>query len=137
MKTTSDPTEVLPPGIEQVYEGSSVTLNWRPSLTAGLIGGVIRFNNSRIVRLNADGSADPVEAGFQERFSVSSTLGRASLHISPVTVTDDKANGEFSCELIDTKFDTWRRAIQVQVIGKLESVYPNCSIHVLLSNSSL
>ena len=34
-------------------------------------------------------SADPVEAKFQERFSVSSTPGRASLFISPVTVADD------------------------------------------------
>ena len=26
--TTSNPAELLPPGIVQVYEGSSVTLNW-------------------------------------------------------------------------------------------------------------
>ena len=59
---------------------------------------------------------------FQERFSFSSALGRASLSISPVTVADDKANGKFRCELIDLGTDTWKRAIQVQVIGKLESV---------------
>lgn len=118
-----------------------MTLNWNYNLTAGLVVGVIRFNDSRIVRLNADGSADPVEAGFQKRFSVSSTLGRASLFISSVTVADDKANGEFRCVLIDSSPDTWKRAIKVQVIGKLESVtvttrktYPNCTI--LLSNSS-
>ena len=103
-------------------EGSSLTLNWSYNLTAGLVVGVIRFNNSLIVRLKADGSADPVEAGFQKRFSVSSTLGRASLFISSVTVADDKANGEFRCMLLDFSPDTWKRAIQVEVIGKLESV---------------
>ena len=77
------------------YEGSSATLNWSYNLTAGLVVGVIRFNDDRIVRLNADGSADPVDAGFQKRFSISSTLGRASLFISFATVADDKANGEF------------------------------------------
>ena len=39
-----------------------------------------------------------------------------------MAVADDKANGEFRCELIDSSPDTWKRAIQVQVIGKLESV---------------
>ena len=121
-KTQVNQNDVLPPGIVQVYEGSSVTLNWSYSLTAGLAVGALIFKNSRIVRLKADGSADPVEAGFQERFSVSSTLGRASLFISPVTVTDDKANGEFRCEIADLNLVTWKRAIQVQVIGKLESV---------------
>ena len=121
-ETTSDPNEVLPPGIVQVYEGSSVTLNWGYSLTTGLILGVIRFNSDRIVRIKADGSADSVDPRFQERFSVSSTLGRASLFISSVAVADDKANGEFRCELIDSSINTWKRAIQVQVIGKLESV---------------
>ena len=51
-----------------------------------------------------------------------STLGRASLFISSVTVADDKANGEFRCELIDSSPDTWKRAIKVEVTGKLESV---------------
>ena len=80
------------------------------------------FNNSRIARLKADGSADPVEAGFQERFSVSWTLGRASLFISPVTVADDMAKGEFWCELADLNIVSWKRAIQVLVIGRLESL---------------
>ena len=71
-----------PPVIVQVYEGSSITLNWSYSLKADLDSGVIRFKNSRIVRIKADGSADPVEAGFQERFSVSWTLGRASVYHS-------------------------------------------------------
>ena len=39
-----------------------------------------------------------------------------------MTVAYDKANGEFSCELVDFIAKTWIRAIQVQVIGKLESV---------------
>ena len=43
-------------------------------------------------------------------------------HVSPVTVAEDKAHGEFRCELIDSKTVTWKRAILVQVIGKLESV---------------
>ena len=122
VKTTSNPNEKFPPVIVQVYEGSSVTLNWNYSLTSGLDFGVIRFNSDGIVIIQADGSARPVAAKFRERFSSSSTLGRASLSISPVTVADDKANGEFRCELFDTKSNNWKRAIQVQVLGKLESV---------------
>ena len=80
-----------PPVIVQVYEGSPVTLNRNYSLTSGLDLGVIRFNSDGIVIIQADGSARPVAAKFRERFSSSSTLGRASLSISPVTVADDKA----------------------------------------------
>ena len=105
-------------------------MNWSYSLTAGLAVGAIKFNNNLLVRIKTDGSADPVNAGFQELFSVSSTPGRASLFISNVTVAYDKANGEFSCELVDSIADTWIRAIQVQVIGKLESV-PDCKKGVL------
>ena len=120
--TTSNPNEVLPLRIVPVNEGSSVTLNWNYSLTAGLLGGAISFNSSRIVLIKGDGSPESIDPRFQERFSVSSTLGRASLFISTVTVADDKANGEFRCELVDRTAITWKRAIQVQVIGKLESV---------------
>ena len=141
-KTTSDPNEVLPPGIVQVYEGSSVTLNWSYSLSLGFgLGGVVRFKTDAVVSIRADGSATPVNAQFQERFSATSTLGRASLIISPVNVSDDKFFGEFRCELLDSNGNLWKRAIQVQVIGKLESVadykkgVPNCTI--LLCNSSL
>ena len=122
IKTTTDPNAVPPPVIVQVYEGSSVKLNWSYSLTPALNLGAIRFNNDGIVSIKDDGSAGSVNAGFRERFNLSSTPGRASLFISPVTVADDKANGEFRCELIDSNLDTWKRAIQVQVIGKLESV---------------
>ena len=113
----------MSPGIELVNEGSSATLNWGYSLTAGLgLGGFIKFNDYIIVSIRADGSAGPVNAKFQKRFSLNSTLGRASLFISPVTVADDKANGEFRCELIDSTPETWKRAIQIQVTGKLKSV---------------
>ena len=106
-----------------VNETSPVTLDWSYRLTAGLgIGGVIKFNDDIIATIKGDGSAGTVNDEYQERFSFNSTLGRASLSISPVTVDDDKAFGEFSCELIDTKFVTWKQAIQVQVVGKLESV---------------
>ena len=111
-----------PPVIVQVYEGSSATLNWSYSLSLGLSVGAIRFNGNRIVSIQSDGSAGSVAAEFQERFYFSSTLGRASLFITPVSIADDKANGKFRCELIDTNIDTWKRAIKLQVIGKLESV---------------
>ncbi|XP_022807707.1 fibroblast growth factor receptor 2-like isoform X2 [Stylophora pistillata] len=115
--TTSNPAEVLPPGIVHVYEGSSATLNWNYSLSLGLgLGGFVRFNNIGIVDIYRDGSTGPVSDRFQRRFIVSSTLGRISLSISAVTVADDKADGEFSCSLIDAKRDTWKRAIQVQVL---------------------
>ena len=115
---------MLPPGIVQVYEGSSVTLNWNFSLSVGLgIGFFIKFNTVGIVNIGKDGSAaGPIKAEFQKRFSVSATPQSASLSISPVTIADDKFNGEFSCELNDANADTWKRAIQVQVIGKLGSV---------------
>ena len=122
-KTTSDPNEVLPPGIVRVSEGSSVTLNWSYSLSAGLgLGGVIRFKTDAVFSFRADGSATPVNAQFQERFSGNSTLGRTSLIISAVSVSDDKFFGEFRCELLDSNVNLWKRSIQVQVIGKLESV---------------
>ena len=38
-----------------------------------------------------------------------------------MTTADDKSNGEFSCELNDLAAASWRRAIQVQVVGKLKS----------------
>ena len=124
MRTTSNTAEVLLPGIVQVYEGSSVTLNWNFSLSVGLgLGFFIKFNNVGIVSIRADGSvAGPIKAEFQKRFSISATPQSASLSITPVTITDDKSNGEFSCELDDANSDGWKRAIQVQVIGKLESV---------------
>ena len=103
-ETTSDPNEVLPPGIVQVYEGSSVTLNWSYSLSAGLgLGGFIRFKEDAVFIIRADGSATPVNAQFQERFSATKTLGRTSLIISPVNVSDDKFFGEFRCELLDSQ----------------------------------
>ena len=120
--TTSNPAELLPPGIVQVYEGSSVTLNWSYSLTPGLGFGVIRFKSDGIVIIRGDGSAGPLTAQFQKRFNVSSTSGRASLFISPVTVADDKSLGQFRCELTDSTATTWKRAIQVQVIGKFKTV---------------
>ena len=58
----------------------------------------------------------------KKRFNAISTRENVSLVIFNVTVADDKANGEFTCELIDSNPDTWKRAIQVQVIGKLEGV---------------
>ena len=127
MTTTSNKTEVLPPGIVQVYEGSSATLNWNFSLSLGLgLGFVIKFNDDGIVNIRADGSAaGPIKAEFRKRFSVSATPQSASLSISPVTLADDKSNGEFSCELNDANADTWKRAIQVQVVGELESVVYN------------
>ena len=121
-RTTSDPAELLPPGIVQVYDGSSVTLNWSYNLTLGLSYGALKFNNDGIVILQAAGSAGPVTAQFQKRFNVSSTSGRTSLFISPVTVADDKSLGEFRCELTDSTATTWKRAIQVQVIGKFKTV---------------
>ena len=80
MRTTSNQTEVLPPGIVQVYEGSSATLNWNFSLSEGLgLGFSIKFNAITIVSIGKDGSpASSITAEFQERFSVSATPQSAS-----------------------------------------------------------
>ena len=114
---------MLPPVIVHVHEGSSVTLNWSYSLTLGLgLGGFIKLNKDIIGIINKDGSVGLVAAQFQKRYRLSSTPGRVSLSISPVNVADDKTNVEFRCELIDSSNNNWKRAIKVQVIGKLESV---------------
>ena len=113
---------MLSPVIVQVYEGSSVKLNWSYSLTSGLGLAVIKFKDIGIVSIGGDGSAGPVNAKYRKRFKISSTLGRASLSISPVTVDDDKFFGEFICVLIDSTATNWRRAIQVQVQGKFKIV---------------
>ena len=78
-RTTSNPAELLPPGIEQVYEEFPITLNWNHSLTSCLSLGVIKLNSDGIVSIRTDDSADPVNAKFQNRLSVSSTNKRASL----------------------------------------------------------
>ena len=124
MRTTSNIAEEFPPAIVEVEKGSAATLNWNFSLSVGLgLGFIIKFNNIGIVNIGRDGSAvSPIKAEFQERFSVSATSQNASLSISPVTIADDKSNGTFSCELNDANADTWKRAIEVHVIGKLESV---------------
>ena len=64
VKTTSNPAEVLPSGIEQVYEGFPITLNWNYSLASGLTLGVVEFNSAGIVSIRADSSAGPVNALF-------------------------------------------------------------------------
>ena len=121
MKTTLNPAEVLTPGKLQVNEESSVTLNWNYSLTSSLFSALLQFNGDSIVVISSNGQAGPVSSNFRQRFSVSSTLQSVSLVISKVTTADDKSIGEFSCELTDLDADKWKRAIQVQVTGKLKS----------------
>ena len=145
-RTTSNPAEKLSPGIVRVYEGSSVTLNWSYTLTSSLRFGVINFNADGIVTINADGSANPVAAQFQERFNVSSTTGKTSLFISSVTVGDNKAYGEFRFELIDSIPKTWKEQfywkslVSLKVLLTIRKAYPNCAINcysVLSSEPSL
>ena len=109
---------MLIPGKLQVYEGSSASLNWNYSLssTLGLVN--LRFKGVFIVSVLPTGQAGHVNGRFRQRFSVSSTPQSVSLSISNVTTVDD---GEFICELDDLPGATWRRAIQVQVVGKLKS----------------
>lgn len=38
-----------------------------------------------------------------------------------MTVADDKSFGEFMCELIDSTATFWKRAIQLEVIGKFKT----------------
>ena len=98
MRTTSNTAEVLPPGFVEVYGGSSVTLNWNFSVSGGLgLGFIIKFNTVGLISIRADGStAIPIRDEFQKRFNVRATPQSASLSISPVTIADDKSNGEFS-----------------------------------------
>ena len=112
---------MLTPGKVQFREGSSATLNWSYSLSSSLLSAVLQFNGSSIAGISSNGKAGPVNSNFRQRFNVSSTPQSVSLLISEVTTTDDKSVGEFSCEVSDLNGDKWRRAIEVQVIGKLES----------------
>ena len=112
---------MLPPAIVQVSEGSSVTLSWNYRVTSGVFGAVLQFSGAGIVNIQSNGQAGAVNDNFKGRFNISSTPGRISLIISQVTTADDKANGEFSCELIDSNAETWKRAIQVQVQGEFKS----------------
>ena len=96
-------------------------MNWNYSLSSVLTLVQLRFKGVFIVAVLPTGQAGPVNASFRQRFSVSSTPQSVSLLISKVTTVDDKSNGEFSCELNDLPGATWRRAIQVQVVGKLKS----------------
>ena len=96
-------------------------MNWNYSLSSTLLVVHLRFKGVFIVTVLPTGQAGRVNASFRQRFSVSSTPQSVSLLISKVTTVDDKSNGKFSCELIDLSGATWRRAIQVQVVGKLKS----------------
>ena len=97
-------------------------MNWNYSLSSALTSVHLRFKGVFIVVVLPNGQAGPVNASFRQRFSVSSTPQSVSLLISKVTTVDDKANGEFSCELNELAGAKWRRAIQVQVVGiKLKS----------------
>ena len=112
---------MLTPGKVQFREGSFAALNWSYSLSSSLLSAVLQFNGSGIVGISSNGEAGSISSNFRQRFNVSSTPRSVSLLISEVTTTDDKSVGEFSCEVSDVNGDKWRRAIQVQVIGKLKS----------------
>ena len=128
-RTTSDPNEVLPTISLNLYERSPATLKWSYNFTAvSLILAVLKFNGAGIVNYQ-NGRVGVVSNQFRERFSGSFTPQSASLVISPVTAADDKAYGTFTCELIASNSDVWVRAIQVQVLGKFESVADILEIH--------
>ena len=69
----------------------------------------------------SNGQAGPVNVSFRQRFTVKSTHQSISLLISKVTSDEDRSRGEFGYELNDVSGAKWRRAIQVQVVGKLKS----------------
>ena len=96
-------------------------MNWNYRLSSTLLSVKLRFNRASIVAISPNGQAGSFNASFRQRFSVSATPQSVSLLISKVTTADDKSNGEFSCELNDLAAASWRRAIQVQVVGKLKS----------------
>ena len=92
-------------------------MNWNYSLSSTLTDIQLRFKGVFIVKVLQTGQVGPVNANFGQRFSVSATPQSVSLLISKVTTADDKSIGEFSSELSDLAGATWRRAIQVQVVG--------------------
>ena len=96
-------------------------MNWNYSISSPLVSTRLQFRGASIVIILPNGQAGPVNASFQPRFNVSSTPQSVSLWISEVTTADDRSNGEFGCELTDLSDTKWRRAIQVQVKGKLKS----------------
>ena len=117
----ANPADKIPPVILPIYEGSPATLNWNYSLTADLITAVLRFNGDGIVSIQTNGQPGDVNINFKDRFTVSSTTQSVTLFISHVVVADDKAKGDFTCNLIDSVGNTWKRAVQVKVQGKAQS----------------
>ena len=111
------------------YERPPATLKWSYNFTAvSILLVILKFNGAGIANYRS-GQAGVVSDQFQERFGVSFTPLSASLFISHVTAADDKAYGTFTCELIASNSDVWVRAIQVQVLGKSESVADILEIH--------
>ncbi|XP_022804178.1 opioid-binding protein/cell adhesion molecule-like [Stylophora pistillata] len=108
-KTTSNSSEVLPPGIVQVNEGEPATLKWNYGLTFNIELTVVRFNKAGIF------TAD-VSPQLKERFRGRFMPGSVSLDIFNVTMADDKEKGKFSLELIDPDGNGWKREIEVEVI---------------------
>ena len=121
VQTSSNPAEALIPGKLHVYEGSSVTLNWSYSLSSTFVSARLQFSGADIVIILSNGQAGPVNVSFRQRFTVKSTQQSISLLISKVTSDEDRSRGEFGYELSDASGAKWRRAIQVQVVGKLKS----------------
>ena len=115
-------------------------MNWNYSLSSALTSVHLRFKGVFIVAVLPNGQAGPVNASFRPRFSVSSAPQNVSLLISKVTAVDDMSNGEFSCELNELAGAKWRRAIQVQVVGKLKSfadfleILTNNNYNIILSS---
>ena len=120
VQTTLNPAEALIPGKLQVYEGSFATLNWNYNLSSTFVSARLQFNGANIVLILSDGQAGPVNVSLRQRFTVKSTQQSISLLISKVTTGEDSSKGEFICELSDVTGAKWRRAIQVQVVGKLK-----------------
>ena len=121
VQTTLNPAEALIPGKFLVYEGSSATLKWNYNLSSAFVSASLQFNMAIIVLILSDGQAGPVNDSLRQRFTVKSTQQSISLLISKVTTGEDSSKGEFICELTDVTGAKWRRAIQVQVVGKLKS----------------
>ena len=119
--TALSQSDVFDPSISQLYEGSPGSLSWNYSLTSDLSIALvtIKFSRAIIATIKSNGQANDISADFKERFSIRSTTRSATLIISSVAAADDNAKGYFSCELITTTSEFWRREIQVEVIGKL------------------
>ena len=126
----TDPTEDLTHNIRLREGSSNEPLRWKFSLTnLTLVSVTLRFNGAAAASIIPTAGLAQVQEAYTSRFSLSWIPNNVTLNIFTVTTGDE---GVFRCELLvrDTEggTKTWKRSINVTVVGKLIGVSKFCSV---------